>query len=494
MSANKPLKIAVVPLDDRPCNREQVFDLCRIGGIEVTTPPLDLITSLNPSFDYESLHAWIESALSQSHALVLSLDQYLYGGLIRSRKMEITEDEANQRLTRLDALLSRHPGIRIYLSHVLLRLSVTLNGTQNEAIWRNIFRYSVLADKIDFDPKLKIEFDELKLHIPAPLLEEYLAVRARNHKLNLAVVGMKTRPAFLLFGQEDCAEFGLHRREKRALSQSISKSESARGATSLILTGADELGSMLVMRAFMDSEGIKPNRLGLELRTQDPAGLGRISSYEDIPVLENFDLHLLISPFARVSHGQSARVRVQALAFGPDGQKDACFMRPGEFSDDLGPVVREFLDSLRSRDAFLDLTHANGANPAVMAEIRSHLKYEELSAFSAWNTTGNRIGTLIAHLSMREIAGTKGRLDSEADRWYLRSQLLDGFLYASIVRPRLFEECRRRKWNPWALGEAAPEASALAGQWMQNEARRLGFDFGFQAELPWPRIFEIRIR
>ena len=494
MSAAKPLKLGILPLDDRPCNREQVFDLCRIGGIEVTSPPVETVTSLSARFDHERVHAWVEATLPQSHALVLSLDQYLYGGLIRSRKMEISEDEAMQRLDRLDSLLSHHPGIRVYLSHVLLRLSVTLNGTQSEEDWRNIFRYSVLADQVDFDPKLQSEFEELKLKIPTPLLEEYLAVRARNHKLNQAAVRMRSRPAFLLFGQEDCAEFGLHRREKRALSQAISRAEPARGATTLVLTGADELGALLAMRALMDAEGIKPGSLGLELRTQDPAGLGRISSYEDIPVLENFDLHLRISPFSRSAPGKSIRARVQALAFGADGQKDACFMRPGEFSRDLGPVVREFIASIRPRDALLDLTHANGAHPAVMEEFRARMKYEELSAFASWNTTGNRIGTLIAHLAVREVAGMRTRFDAEADRWYLRTQLLDGFLYSSVVRPRLFEECRRRGWNAWALGENWVEASSLAAQWMQDEARRSGFDFGFQAKLPWPRIFEAQIQ
>ena len=168
-------------------------------------------------------------------------------------------------------------------------------------------------------------------------------------------------------------------------------------------------------------------------------------------------------------------------------------MRPEEIGMELSGPAKEFLGGVRANDAFLDLSHANGADPSAMREIARQVRLSDLSAFAAWNTTGNRLGTLVAHLGIRAAAALKGRLDLVADREYQRVQLLDNYVYSAIVRPRLGEECRRRGLNPWALGDAHAEISELTRLWMAEAAPLAGIFGPVQASLPWKRIFEVKL-
>ena len=482
------MKIAVIPLDDRPCNFEYLRDLGEIGSLEICLPPKDLIRSLAPEFKHSALAAWLRGALSDAEAAVISIDGWIHGGLIRSRKMEVSPELAEKRLQALSEIQNEFPTVAFYFSHVLLRLSVTINAEQNESNWRDIFRYSVLKGKNSLSEPEARELASLEERIPSPLLSEYLAVRRRNHQLNLQALQLLPRAEFVLFGQEDCAPEGLHQAEKKALLEKLSKERS------LILTGADEMGAQLVLLAYMKKYKVARGSLPLALELGNAHTLKQVSRYEDIAAYENLRLHFQLSPFTLIASSDKRRNPLSPTlfvrGFSSEGQPDLCFAdtSPTTHDDFSGFVAR-----IQDGDALLDLSFANGADFRLMQTILKE-KNISLSGFSAWNTTGNRLGTLIAQLGIREIAKRQNQHRETADRKYTLRSLLDDFLYQSHVRQGLLLLAQDMGVNPWALGSSHEEFNEFCESHLKEAAADFGLPDEFSASLPWPRLFEVLIR
>ena len=478
---------ALLPLDDRPCNLEQNELLVSIAGIELSVPPKTLFpaaTDKTTPYDYEGMKHWVTSQASKATAFALSTDCFLYGGLVRSRKMEITLEEVRTRIGDLKRIIEAHPQTRFYLFSVLLRLSITINSSQSEADWKNIFEYSVLSDQLKTNPGLKGKLAELKLKIPAPLLEEYLAVRQRNHEVNLGLLELGEKVAGLVYGQEDCAEFGLHRLEKLALSE---RAQNLKDKV-LILNGADELGSLCLLKAYMDQHHVVPGSIPLWLKYSSESAKLLISRYEDVSVDENLKLHLKYSPFYEASSGQ----KVLIWTFPKSGQGDLCLNT--KVPANLDSESLNLLHGFHEGDAILDLNFANGAHPKLMLELSS--KFDRLSAFSAWNTTGNRLGTLIAQLGFQAVAKKAGELQAPKNKRYLAIRVLDDYLYQSVVRPLVMREVKDANLNPWDLGAAWETYSARVDLLMHQQAEKVGIDWTppFKVRLPWARLFEASIQ
>ncbi len=514
------LRIALIPLDCRPCNFEQVVDLARVVGIQVMSPPEELVRSHEERPDrFRSLESWLEKTLPQVDALAISLDQWLYGGLIQSRKLSTASTEnVSERLARLWEILKRYPSVRVHGFQILLRLSVTVNAQQTEADWRNIFQYSVVAGKIESakrigkeSPELDQELAQLKAQIPAELLSEYLKVRDRNHQASLAVAAQVGRFSTLVFGQEDCAPHGLHREEKNRLREALqAQPEEVRPACH-VLTGADELGFMSLMTAWMNHQSIPAGNLPMEVRVVESEGfspawgewdelhtsLQAVSAYEDIPAGNNLALHLAPSPFRAATEGESGPV-IWVVPFDSEGQKDLCFapaeaIEPGSEREKL---YQSLAKQIRPGDALLDLTYGNGADPSLLSALtQGGFRLNQLSAFSAWNTSGNRMGSLIAQLAFQVLGKSGESWNEAADRAFLEAQVLDHGAYQSQIRGKLTAQAQKEGLNPWALpSEAWQRLGQEANTLVQDQAKAWGFQLQPRSSLPWPRLFEISIR
>lgn len=507
------MKIALLPLDDRPCSYEHVIELGAIAGIEVIAPERDLIASQTPGryseAEYRSTRDWLMDILPTVDAAIISVDQWLYGGLIHSRKMGVSTAGALRRLQDLAEITARYPRTRVYLSNILLRLSVTVTRSHGTQVWERVFRYSVLKDQVsssersgNVQPELEAELHDLERLIPPTVLEEYLLARERNHQVNLALLstaGLADRASYTIYGQEDCAPYGLHRIEKTRLLESCAiLAPDARNRVT-VLTGADEISSILLMRAYMDHLGRGEGLIHVDLRLSHPDGLERVSAYEDIPAKENLDLHLKPSIFRRADRGPMGETGETgapswAIYTGSPNtqQEDLCFLRTAPL-DAEAPV---FACSLLAGTSLLDLSYSNGANPALVESALNALPgaWRDLGAFSGWNTTGNRLGTWIAHMTISTLAREHGELDPQAERQVLATHLLDDYLYQSLVRGKLTAEAEEQGLDIWALPrEAHLRLSRRCHELLQAEAARLGLPAHFTAALPWPRLFEVSI-
>ena len=115
------MKLVILPLDSRPCTREFPAQLAQSAGISACVPPLEVMDWYRTPSDFCRIAAWLEEACAGAGALICSLDQLAYGGLLASRCMEVPETQALRRAAFLRRLKQKYPALDIYLSSVIMR-------------------------------------------------------------------------------------------------------------------------------------------------------------------------------------------------------------------------------------------------------------------------------------------------------------------------------------------------------------------------------------
>src|SRR4028118_1674996 len=179
--------LALVPLDDRPCNVRFPQQIAAIGGDVVAVPPLPALGHFNSPGQPSDIARWLHE-LPQVEALIVSIDMLAYGGLVASRKPHVGEEEALARLQMLKVFRRPRPETPIYAFNILMRLAITMDSDEAVPHYYNIMRYARLRDEAErFQSEhLQAELDKVTAQIPPPLLERYCAARARHHAVNRA--------------------------------------------------------------------------------------------------------------------------------------------------------------------------------------------------------------------------------------------------------------------------------------------------------------------
>jgi hypothetical protein len=88
--------IGLIPLDSRPATSLLPVRIAAVGGLEVVTPPRELLGTAKTGANLESIRDWLWTV--NPRALVVSLDALAYGGLVQSRSSTISSQEAWDRL------------------------------------------------------------------------------------------------------------------------------------------------------------------------------------------------------------------------------------------------------------------------------------------------------------------------------------------------------------------------------------------------------------
>ena len=168
-------KILLVPLDGRPPCRQFVMDVGRIANYEVIAPPSEIQDYYSLPGDTVALRKWIEESINGSHALILSIDQLLCGGLLTAREKDVSSEEVASMLAFLQRLHAAHPEVPIYAFSILPRLTPqdTIDG-YHEKRW--LMDYSRLVGKrADGLPVDENEIRVLEEKISSESMKKYLS-------------------------------------------------------------------------------------------------------------------------------------------------------------------------------------------------------------------------------------------------------------------------------------------------------------------------------
>ena len=115
LSGASAYKILYIPLDERFTTRFAFLNLARVTPYEVLTPPMSIISNLREPAPLPQLDAWMEANMPLADAAVISLELYVYGGLITSRISNDSTAVVSSRLQQLVQLCQKYPHVQIHL-------------------------------------------------------------------------------------------------------------------------------------------------------------------------------------------------------------------------------------------------------------------------------------------------------------------------------------------------------------------------------------------
>ena len=98
-------RILFIPHDDRPISYHQTVATIACAGYEILLPPKELLS------DTDELWNWLFKNAPLVNSAVIASDSMLYGGLIPSRKHDISQEVINSRLANFEELKKKQgPG------------------------------------------------------------------------------------------------------------------------------------------------------------------------------------------------------------------------------------------------------------------------------------------------------------------------------------------------------------------------------------------------
>ncbi len=493
--------IGLVPLDDRPCNRVFPQQLAPIVGCELRLPPRELLGWFTRPGDCDALIAWLDDCAAER--LVVSLDMLCYGGLVAGRAAAATLEQARRRLRSLHALKQRRPDLITYAFASLMRLGCTVTSAHTLRLHSDLVAYSMLYDRLHRlgDGSARAELDDVITRLDADALQEYLAVRQRNHKVNRAALQLIADHTvdFLVICQEDAAPVGLHLPEQQALRDDIARLGISDRVS--LHPGADEVGLVLVARQLTTLAGRVP-RIAPDYAAQ--AGAAAIPRYEHQPLRQTVESQLRAAGAEVVPPG-----RADAIMFvhTPIGEQQEADNAPPQGQS---PSYAMQADSIAARlqaaraagylAGIADVAYANGADPELIAALHRSEAVKDLNAFAGWNTAGNTIGTVAAQLCLEILAARAGLSHPRPSARFLACRLLDDWAYQSCVRKRAVALAESQGENPYSLGAAADRFEEYVRAELEPFAHSIhsfaweGAEEGeipFSVALPWKRLFEI---
>lgn len=508
--STRPLKLALVPLDERPVNTRYPEMIARMAGAEILLPPVEFRGEKRTPADRDLLVNWLREVASECTAAIVSCDYLAYGNLINAR---ISTDSAAEVISRL-SVLAELP-IPVYAFSLITRVSNANDNVEEPIYWKDwgtkLYVFSALAHRsmmgAELDEHERRMFRTLSESLPAQEKSDWLVRRLRNHTVNLALIDLAAHNKIesLLLTSDDTASWGFPSRERTWL----------KGWTLLIPElnervsmhpGADEVGSALVAKLINKEHGRRPS-IWIDYAIDEDSA--RTAPYEDRPVSETILGQIRACGAEPAPSAVFADLILGVLTPSPSGKDYQQGFLAADRLTRTRPY-RQLFDRLAKyqssgkRVMLADVAYPNGADPLAMELLtkpESKLVLGNLAAYGAWNTAGNTLGVVIAQgvcSAFREDEISR----HTAENIFLAHRFLEDWGYQTIVR----REARNYAEDQWGRLEpdpASPIEQAEICQFIERrlseiliELQQLGVGAGLclatgSTRLPWKRTFEV---
>ncbi|GIP35044.1 DUF4127 family protein [Paenibacillus sp. J2TS4] len=511
-------RIVLLPLDERPCNIDYPEQLARLGGLPLSVPPLSLLGDKKRPADCDQLAEWLKQEAEQADSLIVSIDMLVYGGIVPSRLHHYSPEHCQARIDLLKELKLRRPELKIYAFNLIMRTPANSSNDEEPDYYADygssIFRYSWLKDKQEreeLDAEERNEWNRLLKEIPEEVLTEHLRRRSVNSFINEYAIRLAQDNIidFLIIPLDDNAQYGFSAMEQRKL---LFLTEELNIMDRVYLyPGADEIGCTLVARVFCETMQYRPEIFVRYSSTQGPFVIPR---YEDRSLNESIKSHITAGG-ACIADSSHEAEWVLMVHSPPVGQQQAAESstafadRHRSYFSELH--FNEFIQAMRNyiskgkTVALADVANSNGSDHTFMKLVAKSGLLPELAGYSAWNTSGNTLGTVIAHGIIESYFRRPGQpLDSERlhrSREFYLLRLVEDWGYQAIVRSDVTKNILPGIGaNYFDVAHVYEQVTATVREkltefiqtYLQDlEPDRIHLE---QVEMPWKRMFEVGLK
>lgn len=499
------MRIALVPLDERPVNVDLPRQVAAIAGADLLLPPPEAMPDFRAPADVTALHGWLRDLAGSTgddrpDRLVVCIDTLVHGGIIPAR---ITTDSTTTALERLDLLRELKAAaseLRITAASLIMRASDSYSAVEEPGYWSDYGRdLHALGGALHHALEADVTGGEAaaaapRTPVPDDVRSDFERRRLRNHTINLAALTLHEERTVetLTLTADDTAPYSAGSAEQvwlRHWARAL-----PRGHEVLMYPGADEVGAVLVARALASGVGVPVWRI----ECGETDGLDRVPNFENAPLRDSLTRQIVAAGGRVAAPGETADLVVVAHA--PDPARGDFFgSRPDSdpaATDGAVAAVRAALDS-GAIVALADVRFSNGGDPDLVDRLSAEGLLLRLASYGGWNTAGNSIGGAVAQATALWVGRTLGTADEIALREALLTRILDDRAYQSGTRLAMHDAEFGGSIGP--VDAAAQEAAVtritqelrtyLAGILPPGETWRLD-----GVTLPWRRSFEIGVR
>ena len=509
-------KILLLPLDSRPPCQKFVIDAGQIAGIEVITPPAEILDYYTQKGDTAALRLWLSENTKNAEAVILSLDQLIYGGLLAARENSGDSAAESTALQFLAELKAANPQVPLYAFNILPRIQPPASVEQYEQR-QALIKTSRLSEELAiFDNPLDLaEIRQSNEKLPPATQEKYRNLYKKNTKLNeklsqMTQQGILTR---LVIGQDDSEDFGIPNMEKQQIQRYLQTANIA-ADTVTITRGADEVALSLLTE--IQTTRFRSYFPKIYVEYNDAAAPGRLMPYMSASVATT------VQEKIRLLHGQLV-----------ESPADADFVLFVHIGTDKNLAARaksvQRLQQLLAQDcpiALVDLSQHFAAEETLLPMLLQHdFPINRLIAYAGWNTTSNAVGTAVAQAALfrSELphCGTREELLTlyKNNLIFLNSRYLEDYFYLKDLIDSVNANLKKAGYtNVYDLDMEHNYrwANALLQTGMNKRTDYLKHSAAFrqpvpvtapegllrlrikdiQAEVcyPWPRTFEIHLQ
>ncbi len=392
-------RVAYIPIDNRPVNKERVEYLAQSVGIELLMPHEDLyrtvLDNMEPNADgstagnREALLGWLLEADKICDHFIISLDQMTSGGLVPSRWLSNTDLSFEYEM--IDAILALCQNNTVYVFDTVMRLASTV-GYQGYGLEEyNAFRaYGRVGRKLLENEELTIEnivagyaYDQSNNLIAVDVSEEarvsYHASRERKLKIiDYLLQSTKGKIDFLYIGVDDSSP------QNTIQTNEIRYIEALMGERGVIGAATDELGLCCLARMACNFYGeavINPSYYG--------PGKDQPADGYDIGTLDESVKTHLSALSAMQAEENSEALQVLFLTYGSkDFHREALLQQLKQNQQEHIPT------------ALVDVSE----QPQILAQMLigdEEIDLCQLLGYSSWNTAANAMGIALSQSAAR---------------------------------------------------------------------------------------------
>ena len=432
------MSVILIPSDSQPYTLKLPKQIGKVIDMNVITPPLDKLPSLNKPADITNLHTWLKDILSTitPDALIVNLETLTLGGVIAARMVNDSEADVIERLKILEELHTTYPELKIYAHGVIARIPGNNPNEEKENVAKNyelLENYGVLKDKAARGDKTsKDELNKVSKSIPANVLNDYLNMRKRNNNIHLKAIDYLNSGiiSYLALTLDNSKSYGFTALDRRTLERKLN--DLNLWTKSDIYPGCDEVSSELLVKFALKKADIKTrpkayimysSLMGPETKLlYEDRSLGevinvhkRVLGFSETPIIDNADVLFFVNSAANK----------QAEASTQPNRMDV------ESSDRSLP---EFVDKIYNAFStwkpivIIDVAYANGCDNKFMNTFAKKCDINRLFGFAGWKTAANSVGSGLAMggvslLQQNPVAKRDLILNRIANDWIYQSKL-----------------------------------------------------------------------
>ena len=504
-------KILFIPHDDRPISYRQTVEVLQEAGYEMILPPQELLSNATNMGHPDELWQWLDENAKAADSAVIASDSMLYGGLIPSRKHEVSEAKLAERIEGFAQLRKDNPRLHLYVFDSLMRTpDWGQEGNIEEPDYyaqygADFFHYSRLMDKKETQGLSNQEekmLQEREKAIPAEYMQDWLARRAKNLAATKKLMDYARDGVidYLILGRDDNAPLCQTHRENREILAYAAENKLPRTKFQS-MPGIDEFNVLLLNRAVNDMTYEMPF---VYVAYNEGKGGDTVPAFSDEKISASVDAALAIAGGLKVPEPKRAdfvllvNTEKKGKTIGlhnryPDGGNFQPQLTADKSTKHFAGLVADYV-AKGYPVGVADIKYSNGADNALLEQLRQKGLLFKLRTYSGWNTatnsTGFAIGTGMLAPKMTEAGRNK----------LLAVRYLDDWAYQANVRTVVGNELVKQFGNP---GYYIKLQDKLAFAEQQNNERMQAFanknlphfDFlqGFKVKNPWLRMFECDI-